>query len=391
MRILVTSYFFHPEGTPRATRTFELVREFARRGHEVEAYVPDYPAEYSDLEARWGFRVRKVPSGFFLNAGDKAPDSPAARALSRPSTLKRRLYRAYHWATGGRQVEYARTLYRALKEDFGRDAGRFDLVLSIGLPFAVHLGTAAWLRGAGDRSGTGRPTAAADYGDPYYYDPMERKLFLHRPLEARVLKAFDYVTIPHNRIRDCFTPYRGVEPKLRIIPQGFDLEGVERLPYRPHAAPEFAYAGVFYPGHGDPSELLTALAASDREFRFVVYTDIRPGSESMACLAPHRDRLGDRLELRARIPRAELIRELSAMDFLVSIDWPGVLHTKLIDYRLAGRPILSYEPGRFEAGVLEEFLSGDYRRDFSGAIDLSAYDIRTVAGRFLDLAGEGSR
>lgn len=390
MRILVTSYFFHPEGTPRATRTYELVREFARRGHEVAAYVPDYPEDYSGLEARWGFRVRKVPAGFFLNAGDKAPDSPAARALSRPSALKRRLYRAYHWATGGRQVEYARTLYRALMEDFGRDAGRFDLVLSIGLPFAVHLGTAAWLRKA-ERSGSGRPTAAADYGDPYYYDPMERKLFLHRFLEARTLGSFDHIVLPHDRIRDCFTPYRGAEKKLRIIPQGFDLEGTERLPYRPRPVPEFAYAGVFYPGHGDPSELLTALAASDREFRFVVYTDTRPGSESMACLAPFRDRLGDRLALRARIPRAELLRELSAADFLVSIDWPGVLHTKLIDYKLAGRPILSYEPDRFEPGVLEEFLSGDYRRDFSGAIDLAAYDIRTVAGRFLELAGKEPR
>ncbi len=386
MRILIASYFFHPEGTPRATRTFELAREFARLGHETVVYVPDYPEDYAALESRWGFTVRAVPSGFLLNKGDKRSDSLTSRALAAPSRLKRALYRAYCWVTGGRQLEYAHTLYRALRDDGLGSSEPYDFVLSIGLPFAVHLALARWLR----RGGKGSGTAVADYGDPYYYTTMERKLFLHRFLEAWALKAFRFVSIPHGRIRDSFTPYRGVEAKLRIIPQGFDLSGDGLPAYAPNALPTFAYAGVFYGGRGDPGELFNALAGLDSPYRFVIYTDTRPGSESMACLAPYAQSLGTRLELKERIPRARLLADLAGMDFLVSIDWPGVLHTKLIDYKLAKRPILSYEPGAFRAETLKAFLSGDYADDFSGHIALEDYDIRAVAASFLSLAAESS-
>jgi hypothetical protein len=76
------------------------------------------------------------------------------------------------------------------------------------------------------------------------------------------------------------------------------------------------------------------------------------------------------------------------MDFLVSIDWPGVLHTKLIDYKLAKRPIFSYEPGAFHVAVLKDFLAGNYADDFSDQIVLADYDIRAVAASFLCLAVE---
>jgi hypothetical protein len=384
MRILIASYFFYPEGTPRATRTFELAREFARLGHDIVAYIPDYPQGYAELEARWGFKVRAVPSGFFLNKGDKRSDSLASKALAAPSRLKRALYRAYYWATGGRQLEYARTLYKALRDDDKALTAPYDFALSIGLPFSVHLAVSRWLR----RGGRLRGPAVADYGDPYYYDPMEKKFFIHRFIEARALKAFGYVCIPHGCIRECFTPYKGVEAKLRIIPQGFDLSGKGLPAYEPNALPSFAYAGVFYRNHGEPGELFAALSGLEKPFRFIVYTDTRPGSESMSCLAPYAAALGSRLELRERVPRERLLAELAGMDFLVSIDWPGVLHTKLIDYRLAKRPILSYEPGSFSDDTLKAFLSGDYAEDFSGHINLADYDIRTVAQSFLALANE---
>lgn len=386
MRIAVCSYFFYPEGTPRATRTYELVREFARLGHEVTAYVPDYEMDYAPIEAALGARIKKVAAGFLLNAGDKRADSPAARAMARPSGLKRAAYRAYQWATGGRQWEYAPRLAAALRAD----GGGYELVVSIGLPFSVHAGAAAYLREL-RAAGRGPAAAVADYGDPYYYDPMERKFILHRALEARALAAFDYVAIPHERIRDCFTPYAGAEAKLRIIPQGFRLDERPARAYRPNPTPTFAYAGVFYPGHGDPGELLGYLAGLKRPFRLALYTDARPGSASMACLAPYLEALKGRVELRGRLPRTELLEELAGMDFLVSIDWPGVLHTKLIDYKIAGRPILSYEPGAFDPSVVDAFLDGDYAADFSPRLDLSRYDIRSVAAAFLKLADPEAR
>src|SRR5690348_17274732 len=39
-KILITSYYFEPEITPRAFRTTELVKEFLKKGYTVDLYIP---------------------------------------------------------------------------------------------------------------------------------------------------------------------------------------------------------------------------------------------------------------------------------------------------------------------------------------------------------------
>ena len=41
MNILLVSYYFYPELTPRAFRTFELVKEFCEQGHKVTLLIPN--------------------------------------------------------------------------------------------------------------------------------------------------------------------------------------------------------------------------------------------------------------------------------------------------------------------------------------------------------------
>lgn len=49
MRILIVSGFFYPTNTPRAFRTTELAKEFARCGHEVTVMIPQNNYDYSDF------------------------------------------------------------------------------------------------------------------------------------------------------------------------------------------------------------------------------------------------------------------------------------------------------------------------------------------------------
>ena len=57
--------------------------------------------------------------------------------------------------------------------------------------------------------------------------------------------------------------------------------------------------------------------------------------------------------------------------------------SKLIDYAMSKRPILSFNSQTFKAEVFEEFLRGDYTNQEQ--IDLAQYDIRTVVDKFEEL------
>ena len=89
---------------------------------------------------------------------------------------------------------------------------------------------------------------------------------------------------------------------------------------------------------------------------------------------------------RTNIPRLELITEFSKMDFLVNINnaTSNQIPSKLIDYTLTGRPIFSFSQDKFEIEKFESFCHGDYS-SFQ-TIDISAYNIKTVADQFEHLS-----
>ena len=79
----------------------------------------------------------------------------------------------------------------------------------------------------------------------------------------------------------------------------------------------------------------------DFDFRFVIYTNLS-SADSYSCLEPYVRKLGAKLELRHSIPRLDLIYCLSSMDFIVNVNnaSENQIPSKLIDYKLSGRPIL---------------------------------------------------
>jgi len=86
----------------------------------------------------------------------------------------------------------------------------------------------------------------AEFSDPPFRGDVARTVFPAYFLYLkRWARQFDYFTIPVEKTLPCYTPYIDRD-RVRIIPQGFDLSTVRRLPYTPHAKPVFAYAGRFY-------------------------------------------------------------------------------------------------------------------------------------------------
>ena len=267
-------------------------------------------------------------------------------------------------------------------------SGPFDAVLSISYPAAVHLAVSrAMRRNAALRSAV----TIAEFSDPPFRGDVARTVFPAYFLYLkRWARQFDYFTIPVEKALPCYTPYIDRD-RVRIIPQGFDLSTVRRLPYTPHAKPVFAYAGRFYERIRDPKFFFDFLATLDTDFRFDLYGNyLDPCFREM--IREAQGRVTGEIALHDPLPREKLIERLSQADFVVNFDnaTSNATPSKLIDYAMSGRPILSFNERTFDPEGFRAALSGDYSAQVKG-IDLSQYDIRRIADRFEELIDEGKK
>ena len=56
-RILIVSAAFYPDNTPRAFRSTELAKEFARMGHYVEVLTKKRAFDYTVFETEFSCRI----------------------------------------------------------------------------------------------------------------------------------------------------------------------------------------------------------------------------------------------------------------------------------------------------------------------------------------------
>jgi hypothetical protein len=270
-------------------------------------------------------------------------------------------------------IELMFKVKRALKEEAG-----YDLLISIAVPYPIHWGV-AWARKPVHRIAR---TWVADCGDPYM--GCDTDTFMKWPyfkyVERWFMRKADWVTIPIESARAAY--YQEFHEKIRVIPQGVRFPPPRQHGTVRNAVPTFAYAGGFIPGIRDPRPLLEYLASLEEQYRFIVFTN------SPDLLRPYERVLQDRLDVREYIPREELLDVLATMDFLVNFDnnTASASPSKLIDYAIAGRPVLNItkvlDPPR-----IQEFLHGDYKAEMRFE-NVDRYRIETVCRQFLDRIGD---
>ena len=155
---------------------------------------------------------------------------------------------------------------------------------------------------------------------------------------------------------------------------------------RPNAVPTFCYAGIFYEHIRNPKFFLDYLLTLDQSFRFVVYCLEDTFSQEM--LSSYKKLLGEKLLIKSPIDRESLIHEMAKMDFVINFDNDNATQrpSKLIDYAMSRRPILSFNCQTFRPEVFQAFLKGDYSAQYH--VDLEQYDIRRVVDQFEELFEE---
>lgn len=368
MKILLVTSSFYPKISPRSFRMTELCKQFCREGHEVTV-VTERSEERVAFAKELGFQL--------IDLGKRFPDIS-------PSGSNRLTSKIRHVLARGLQVffEYPAIGLMWRVRQAIKNLDGYDLLISCAQPHPVHWGS-AWARGKSQRIAS---VWVADCGDPFmksHFDTFDHP-FYFALLEKFFCRRADYIAVPAISFRELFYPE--FADKLVEIPQGVNPDEFPVYQGQLPASPiTFAYAGMFMPRTRDPSAFLDYLCErNDIDFQFNVY------ATTPQYLTKYKQRLGDKLQIKAPVPRQQVIFELSKHHFVVNIgyDPKTTIPSKLMDYWLTGRPILNLPNNAVDRPIVDQFLSGDYSNAFT--IDNpEKYRIDRVAAQFIQLAARG--
>lgn len=356
MRILIVSNAFYPQNSPRAFRTTELVKEFSRQNHEITLYLPLTNYDQCDFLKQYP-NVTIKPSITF--------------GKSRKVLIIEKLL--YYWNLlltiflHYPHIKYYFRLPKVLANE--KD---FDLLISIAYPHPIHWGVNRALKKYPEIT----KSWVADCGDPYMLGGS-KKPFYFKYLEKSFCRRADFITVPIEEAKNGYYPE--FKSKIKVIPQAFDFNEISLARYEPNDPITFAYSGRFVIGDLDPRPILKFLSEIKFDFRFIVFTN------QNGLFTEFIELLRDKLILKEFTDRISLITELSKMDFLLNliVNDPTRRSSKLIDYTLSGRPIVSVNSRKVDKSLLLEFLNRDYSRQTQ--IDISGSNIKAACHKFIEL------
>ncbi len=363
-KILIISRAFYPEISPRSFRATELAKEFVKLGHYVTVLTcqSENNNEIKDFISKVNIKI-----DFFSKQNWNEP--PNKFILFRFLWFVAKFFLLYP------EIQLAIQLKNKLMQ-----YSDFDLLISLAQPYAIHWGVALAKR----KNPNLCKIWVADCGDPFMRNEQKKLKppFYFHILEYWLCKKPDFITVPHN---DAISAYpRSCRKKIKIIPQGFDFNF--NIIKKSHFTKEkntiyFAYAGSVYGGRRLPKEFFEYLKKiNDINFKFIIYTNEK------SVFNKYKKILKEKIELKDLIPREELLSELIHMDFLVNFENNNIyqIPSKLIDYTILGKPILSIKPKFFNEKIVNEFLHGNYDNSFK-LNNIEQYNIKNVAHKFLIL------
>jgi hypothetical protein len=373
MRILIVSNSYKPVQSPRSFRTTELVEELVRRGFEVHV-VTNRNSEF-DYE---NYRInRQDKIGFYFL------DKVKWQSINTQSNnliwgfvkkvVSRILEQYLHYPMMELKFLVARKL-KSLNAEY-------DVLISIASPHTVHWGVASALKNNKKLS----KIWIADCGDPFMLaDNMQyRQPFYFKFFELNFCKLANYITVPTDQ------SYLGYYPsfwnKIITIPQGFKFfdytqNCIEENEDKQNKHLKICYAGSLNEVRRNPTEFIKYLESTGIQYEFNIYTN------NPKCLNSLKHLFGIKIFIYPYIPREELLTKLSNSDFLMNFQNEGLTQSpsKLIDYGISGRPILSIKSSNFDSNIIDEFLRKDYKNAYK-IEDIDRYRIENVVNKFVKL------
>ena len=385
MNILLVTYYYYPELTPRAFRAHELVKEFCRLGHYVTLLLPNKSLfrqnEYLDknLQIVYIGKLSDYETDA-LNITDfpKAQQQKIRKLI--PDALKEQLRKYFVW-----QSEYffpikLKPFIKDISKQLRFDETKYDLIISNAWPIECHIGVAKAM--VFNKKLRNCPATVAEYGDPFSTYP-EKFFFGYYLVDWFIGRMFKFFTIPTYKATSSYRLFKRRD-KIIVLPQAFNLENYRLSNYVPNKFPHLAYSGSFFNQERNPGKFILYLNSINRNFLFTIFT-IKEAKETENFIEQFKISLGDRFRVIYNQRREDIINELSKMDFILNFDnsTKNMVPSKLIDYAIAKRPICSVSTSKFDPTVFNEFMNGNYKNRLH--INLADYDIKKVAKKFLEL------
>ena len=358
-KILIFSKYFFPQITPRAFRATELAIEFAKRGHTVTVLIETQNYDYSIFETQYSIKI--------------IPFSPVPYLITQKLGFIAKIINGLTFRLLLlHDLALIPNSYKALKQ-----LGKFDLLISVAHPFAIHWTAALFTK----RKGKIAATWVADCGDPFYNNPEKSHFlpFYFKLIENWFVKFPDYISIP---VKNSIAAYpKKCLNKIRIIPQGFDFTATPVGKTVKNKNPVFIYAGSLFKKR-NPAFFLEYLSTlENQDFTFVIYT------RNTEFLNDYIEILGKKMNVKDYIPREKLLEAIAKADFVIDFKNKKNLQipSKLIDYALLGKPILSIATNDFSKKGFDQFLNGNYKNKMI-IENIEQYNIKNVANKFLLLS-----
>lgn len=367
LKILIITRTIFPLKSPRSYRATELAKEFANQGHDVILYAVLGNYNYSEFNRSNNLKVKSIRKMRFatFNSDGKRRYNYFDRFFSR-FFLK---YLDYP------NIEFMFKINTIINQE--KD---IDLLITIASPHAIHWG--ASLAKLKNRNIFPKKWVA-DCGDPFMGNKFQNHAVYFKYIEKWFSKNCNFITIPFEGAKKGY--YKEFYNKIRIIPQGFKFDKTSiSNKFVPNKVPIFVYAGTFYKMFRNPILFIEYINSLNIDFKFIVYT------KSKTYLEPYKELLGSKLEVYDYILREDLLRVLAKADFLLNFEneTENQLPSKLIDYALSGRPILSIKPDILEKYKINSFLKGNYESQLV-IENIEQYKIENVANKFINLYYKG--
>lgn len=364
MKILIITQHIFPIQTPRAHRSTELAKELAIKGHEVTLYAVLGKYDYSSFEEEYGIKIKGIP--IYWQIHKYSSDGDNYRNI-----IDKILGRMF-----GKILEYPNLEFFFRVIDVLSIEKDYDVLISIGDPHQIHWGCAKAKRILRDKF---PKIWIADCGDPFMNNGNSKHLWYFKFFEKFFCKNVDYITVPVEEAKNgYFQEYRS---KIKIIPQGFKFDINKKSPEPNNNILTFAYAGTFYRDIRNPSFFFEFLSSLNMNFRFHIFT------RHDDLVLKYTKTLKDKLIIHNPINRSDLIERLEEMDFLINfenINSDNQIPSKIIDYAISQRPILSVSQENFNIEIVNEFFLKDYKNKL-GINNLDKYHISNVVELFEEL------
>ncbi len=380
-KVIIVSYFFYPENKPRAFRTYELVKEFSRRKYVVELVLPNKTyfhnlAEFADNPfVRFTFIGKPIETSVNIGEGKAASNYIKGIDFIKKTYLYINPFKKI--------IFFLLPLTRHFLKLKIRKDHKTNLI-SISFPTITHYSFV--IAKIFNRSLNNINCTIAEYSDPFATLEFASMMPLYKYLDKKVFQTFDYIVIPDKIAIQAYSSLGNLS-KIRVIPQGFNLDDNKLENYKENPVLSFAYAGTFYKTYRDPSYFFDYLSKLDKDYIFYIFAP--SGNRSTEdVLQQYRDVMNGKLIITYDTNRSDLLPLLSKMDFLINFENGSKTQTpsKLIDYAITMRPILSLNNDSDYKSLFENFYNKNYTA--STKIDLNDYDIKNIVNSFEALFNE---